>query len=243
MEQPFLVAQLRVLGHDVYDFKNPPHGRGGFSWKDIDPNWEDWSMSEYEDALRHEIAERGYASDFEGMQWADICILVLPCGASAHTEAGFMKGLGKKVFVYGMPKEAELMYKVFDGFILDTQDMEEKFDTSTRLLDTPGIELFGKLPPWVEVQGVTFQLYVFKNGRSDDVRLCYKIESVGADSPHAKMIEEWGSWLNPFTGGLKGFLFLTEGIGTEDVFVEACIECENFLKRFNLWTGEGQTDL
>ena len=43
------------------------------------------------------------------------CLLVLPCGRSAHTEAGWMKGAGKKVIVY-IPEmqEAELMYKLFD---------------------------------------------------------------------------------------------------------------------------------
>ena len=47
--------------------------------------------------------------------WADACVLVLPCGRSAHTEAGWMAGHGKKVVVY-IPKmeEPELMYKLFD---------------------------------------------------------------------------------------------------------------------------------
>ena len=42
-------------------------------------------------------------------------MLVLPCGRSAHTEAGWMAGRGKKVVVY-IPKmeEPELMYKLFD---------------------------------------------------------------------------------------------------------------------------------
>ena len=41
--------------------------------------------------------------------------MVLPCGRSAHTEAGWMKGAGKRVIVY-IPEmqEAELMYKLFD---------------------------------------------------------------------------------------------------------------------------------
>ena len=49
------------------------------------------------------------------MEWADACVLVLPCGRSAHTEAGWMAGRGKKVVVY-IPKmeEPELMYKLFD---------------------------------------------------------------------------------------------------------------------------------
>lgn len=36
--QQDVVNILRDLGHEVYDFKNPPHGNGGFKWSDIDPN-------------------------------------------------------------------------------------------------------------------------------------------------------------------------------------------------------------
>ena len=38
------------------------------------------------------------------------------CGRSAHSEAGWMKGAGKKVIVYQIwEEEPELMYKLFDG--------------------------------------------------------------------------------------------------------------------------------
>jgi nucleoside 2-deoxyribosyltransferase len=67
-------------------------------------------------ALDHPLAAAGFAADFKAMEWADACVLVLPCGRSAHVEAGWMKGAGKKVFAY-MPEaqEPELMYKLFDG--------------------------------------------------------------------------------------------------------------------------------
>ena len=52
------------------------------------------------------------------MVQADVCVLVLPCGRSAHTEAGGMAGAGKKVIVY-IPEmlEPELMYKLFDAVV------------------------------------------------------------------------------------------------------------------------------
>ena len=51
----------------------------------------------------------------DALEWANACVLVLPCGRSAHTEAGWMAGRGKKVVVY-IPKmeDPELMYKLFD---------------------------------------------------------------------------------------------------------------------------------
>ena len=105
--QQDVVDILRDLGHEVYDFKNPPHGNGGFQWSD-------------REALNHPIAQKGFDSDFNGMKWADVCVMVLPCGRSANTEAGWMKGTGKRVMVYSPKKEEpELMYKIYD-FVSDS---------------------------------------------------------------------------------------------------------------------------
>lgn len=35
--QPQAVQMLRDAGHEVYDFRNPPHGSPGFAWSPIDP--------------------------------------------------------------------------------------------------------------------------------------------------------------------------------------------------------------
>ena len=126
--QQDVVILLRKLGHEVYDFKNPPHGNTGFSWSDIDPKWESWSVSEYKAALEHPIAIAGFNSDFDGMKWADACVMVLPCGRSANTEAGWMKGAGKHVFVYHPTKqEPELMYRIYDGIISSKEELEQVF--------------------------------------------------------------------------------------------------------------------
>jgi hypothetical protein len=126
--QEHVVDKLRELGHEVYDFKNPPHGRGGFAWSDIDENWENWTTEGYREALKHPIAEDGFNSDFDGMKWADTCVMVLPCGRSANTEAGWMKGAGKKVFVFTpIEQEPELMYKIYDGVIASFEELENQF--------------------------------------------------------------------------------------------------------------------
>lgn len=113
-DQPKVVELLRLNGHEVYDFRNPRPGDNGFRWSDIDPAWKSWTPETYRDALSHPIAEAGFRSDFEAMQECAACVLVLPCGRSAHAEAGWFAGAGRPVHVlmYG-ENEPELMYKLF----------------------------------------------------------------------------------------------------------------------------------
>lgn len=124
-----VVKRLREQGYEVYDFRNPPHGGNGFHWTDIDENAPNWTFEEYAEGLKHPLAEKQFQADLEALEWADACVLVLPCGRSAHTEAGWMAGRGKKVVVY-IPKmeEPELMYKLFDAVVSNTYDLIRFFE-------------------------------------------------------------------------------------------------------------------
>ena len=54
----------------------------------------------------------------------DTCVLVLPCGRSAHTEAGWMAGAGRRVIAYiSEMVEPELMYKLFDQVVGNLDDL------------------------------------------------------------------------------------------------------------------------
>ncbi|WP_205728909.1 hypothetical protein [Flagellimonas onchidii] len=132
--QPEVVKLLKELGHEVYDFRSPSGTDKGFSWSEIDPNWEDWTSEEYKEALKHQRAEQGFNLDFNAMKWADVCVMVLPCGRSANTEAGWMKGAGKKVYVYQPVKqEPELMYKIYDDIINSVEELTSLFSTLEQL--------------------------------------------------------------------------------------------------------------
>lgn len=113
--QEVVVACLRGDGHEVYDFKNPRPGDRGFSWAEIDPNWQKWTADEYIAALQHPIAKAGFASDFNAMKWANTFVLVLPCGRSAHLELGWAAGQGKETLVLTRNgEEPELMASMCD---------------------------------------------------------------------------------------------------------------------------------
>jgi hypothetical protein len=111
--QPKVVAELRHAGHEVYDFKNPRPGDRGFSWAEIDPDWKNWTVAQFRAALQHPLARSGFGSDLAAMYWATAFCLVLPCGRSAHLEAGWAMGRSMPCSILipsGAPIEPELMY-------------------------------------------------------------------------------------------------------------------------------------
>ncbi len=112
--QPAVVHLLRAAKFEVYDFRNPREGDKGFGWSQIDPKWKTWAAEQYCNGLDHDLAQSGFKSDFDAMKWADCCVLVLPCGRSAHLEGGYFVGANKPLHIY-IPEqdfEPELMYKM-----------------------------------------------------------------------------------------------------------------------------------
>ena len=74
---PEVVTRLREVGHEVYDFRNPPHGGAGFHWTDVDPDAPNWTYAQYAEGLHHPLAERQFQADIDALTWADTCVLVL----------------------------------------------------------------------------------------------------------------------------------------------------------------------
>lgn len=127
--QPGIVVALRKLGFTVYDYRNPHGDDNGFGWKQIALDWGMWSPRQWRDALQHPIAVAGYKNDFDAMLAADCCVLVLPCGRSAHLEAGFMAGQGKPVYTLALEKqEPELMSLLLGPASNICVTMDELFD-------------------------------------------------------------------------------------------------------------------
>lgn len=127
---PDVLAALRAAGHEVYNFRSPhddPNEKG-FTWQQVDANCMDWTAEEYQRNLRHPLAEQQFKNDLEAMEACDTCVLVLPCGRSAHMEAGWFAGKGKRVMVLITDQdsfEPELMYKLFTGVCKDVPELLE----------------------------------------------------------------------------------------------------------------------
>lgn len=131
--QPRIVAMLRELGHEVYDFRNPNQGDAGFSWSEIDPNWKQWDGPRYLSALEHPAAKRGFAFDMQALINCDACVLVLPCGRSAHLELGQACGARRyTVALLDEPlSEPELMYKMLDRVCSTEDELRAAFTGNT----------------------------------------------------------------------------------------------------------------
>lgn len=137
--QPDVVRILRALDTDVYDFRNPSEATG-FSWREVKPDYdgpahagevrqkgEDWvSASEYLAMVHHDRAQSGFKSDMDALRDCDSCIMVLPCGKSAHLELGWAIGAGKRTAILlEDPIEPELMYLAADHLISDLGGLVE----------------------------------------------------------------------------------------------------------------------
>lgn len=126
-----VVASLRAAGHEVYDFRNPKQGDSGFSWKLIDPNWQMGGAvtpEQHVKMLQHPIAQAGFKNDMDALRSCDVCVLVLPCGRSAHLELGWAVGAGKRTYVLEPePIEPDLMYLMCDKIFTKFDDMIREF--------------------------------------------------------------------------------------------------------------------
>lgn len=119
-----IVKTLRDHGHQVYDFKNSPNA---FSWDQIDPGWRQWRAATYVHLLNHPTAQAGYMQDMAAMRWADTCVLVLPCGRSAHLEAGWFAGQGKELFILTRDgEEPELMAKMATDILVSETELVQR---------------------------------------------------------------------------------------------------------------------
>lgn len=127
--QPGIVAALRSAGCEVYDYKAPAPGEDGFRWSEIDPKWLGWKPTDWKEALEHPVAQRGYARDKAALDWCEVGVLVLPCGRSAHLEAGYLAGCGKPVCTLALEAvEPELMTLLLGPAKSICTTMDELFD-------------------------------------------------------------------------------------------------------------------
>ncbi len=108
-----VAKQLRDNGHEVFD-----------DWRaageEADDKWRDYEKArghDYQTALNGFAASHVFNFDKFHIDRADVGVLVLPAGKSAHMELGYMIGKGKPGFILldQDPERFDVMYKFSTG--------------------------------------------------------------------------------------------------------------------------------
>lgn len=115
---------LKAVEHDVYLFCDPTTNAYKLS-TDI-RRYGDAKSLTAKDAITHTTVKDIYHENRMWLEWADAVVVVLPSGRSSHLEAGWAKGMGRPVFVYGEMKQGEwdAMYCMLDG-VFDLYELDD----------------------------------------------------------------------------------------------------------------------
>jgi hypothetical protein len=110
-----LASLLRNYGHEVDCFADASTGRYVFHFSEIGPAH---SLDAIQ-FLSDPRSQKAFLEDKKHIDWADLIIMVLPCGKSSHLEAGYAKGCGKLLYILGEfpPGEFDVMYGFADRLL------------------------------------------------------------------------------------------------------------------------------
>lgn len=105
-----MLKWLREKGHAVYDFKN---ANSAFAWEDVDPQDKMSTVESYLANIDDEKCERAFSNDMNALINCDALVMLMPCGRSAHWEAGYAAGANKPTCIFLNPDkfEPDLMHK------------------------------------------------------------------------------------------------------------------------------------
>lgn len=104
-----LAELLRARGHEVDCFCDPSTGRYVFDYREVEAEADKITAPRM---LRSPQAARACEEDYRMLDWCEAVILLLPCGNSAHMEAGYALGKGKHLYILGefLPGKWDVMY-------------------------------------------------------------------------------------------------------------------------------------
>ena len=117
---PLIANILRDQGHFVFDDWYAAGEIADDSWRD----YERGRGRTFAQALSGLAAKHVFSFDYEHINAADTCILVLPAGKSGHLELGWGLGRGKRGYIIlDSPERWDTMYQFADGVYTDITDL------------------------------------------------------------------------------------------------------------------------
>lgn len=120
--------RLEAEGNEVDAFCDTSAGRFVFSFDQLPAN-----ISEHNaiSIFNFPPVNRAFQEDKKWLDWSEATLLILPAGKSAHLEAGYAKGQGKRLVIYqeDFPNgEFDVMYGFADLITDDINEVVEYFD-------------------------------------------------------------------------------------------------------------------
>jgi len=118
-----LAEKLESEGFEVDAFCRATDKRYSFHWSEFVDDEIELLKYDAFSFINDPKVQRAFREDKKWLDWADTVVMLLPCGKSSHLEAGYAKGCGKYLYIYGyFPKgEFDVMYGFADGLFRDSQ--------------------------------------------------------------------------------------------------------------------------
>jgi len=137
-----LAEELEKLGFEVDAFCRSSDKRYAFHWSELVDNEDDLKYYDAIEMLADGRTKRAYREDKKWLDWANVVVMLMPCGRSSHLEAGYAVGQGKRLYIYGefIKGEFDVMYGFADGLYRTEQigDMAEAIRMPPVVLDSFG---------------------------------------------------------------------------------------------------------
>lgn len=120
---------LKDAGHEVDSFCSDDGIRKSFDWDELTEIMEeegiDISKLDAIEMMNHWRVRAAFKEDKTFIDWADVLIMIMPCGRSSHLEAGYAVGKGKKMYIIGGFEKGEfdVMYGFANG-MYDYSDVD-----------------------------------------------------------------------------------------------------------------------
>jgi len=102
-----LAERLESERFEVDAFCRATDKRYSFHWSELVDDEAELLTYDAIDFLKDHRVQRAFREDKSWLDWADTVIMIMPCGRSSHMEAGYVKGQGKLLYIYGeFPKDS-----------------------------------------------------------------------------------------------------------------------------------------
>lgn len=121
-----LAERLEAEGLEVDAFCRATDKRFAFHWSEFVDDEIELLNYDAISFIGDPKVQRAFKEDKSWLDWAEVVVMVMPCGRSSHLEAGYAKGRGKLLYIYGeFPKgEFDVMYGFADGLYRAEQYQE-----------------------------------------------------------------------------------------------------------------------